>query len=44
MLSEVLLNFRKKKNSKNTLENGLNNLSIILKIKESLKRKKIINL
>ena len=44
MLNEVLLNFRKKKNSKNTLENGLNNLSIILKIKESLKKKKIINL
>ena len=44
MLSEVMLNFRKKKNSKNTFENGLNNLSIILKIKESLKKKKIINL
>lgn len=44
MLSEVLHNFRKQKNSKNTFENSLDNLRIIIKIKESLNKKKIIAL
>lgn len=44
MLSKVLHNFQKQKNSKNTFENAMKNLILILKIKESLKKKKIINL
>lgn len=44
MLKKLLKNFKNKKDSRNTLASAISNLVLILKIKKSLKKKKIIHL